>query len=504
MNEWVIPLIFCYNKIGRGTYMKRRIIISMIISLLMVIAMPFVWIFSASHEQGLFLIGVLIVTVYLAIYIFGSLPKLIIYVTYGGFTALSLYMLQDYQIPIIMIATLLFVLNPLASFETFLNKRMSDENVLPIHISIHGSRWPFYDYRKAMKNFYHLPQSRKLFTKKWYLHLRQILMLLFIASGIFLYINQINMIVNTLDDFSWIRFFTFYMVIILFLLAWIIHQKGFTSMFRAMGISLFPPVIYLVLISSFANPLRYSLAGSLLLVAIVISIWELVTLYQRVAYDTYHYYDVDRQLEVFANALFEPLVYNESYTLCADYRFKGTQKEFDKISQDILIYANYFRFIIVAYTFGEGMVEINAHFHYRDEKRVNKFKTFLESKLKRKLDMRYFHDFNKSEYEQQNFHKPAYIIARTQHLAELLTDLQISAKIIISFIVYFESLEDMQEMAKNYHLTPLTDLKVDQYFTARVDIQSINDDYVIETKVRDFLLSLLINAGTFVRVSVYY
>ncbi len=488
----------------KGLFMKRRIIISLIFILIILITLPFVLIFAQVHEQGIFLISVLIIVVYMAIYIFGSTPKLFIYIIYGGLTALFLYLLQDYQIPIVMIATLIFVLNPLARFETYLNKIMSDGDVLPIHISFHGSKWPFYDYRKAMKNFYHLPQSRKLYTMKWYLRLRQLLMLLFIAGGIFLFINQINMIVNTLDDFNWERFFTFYMVTILFLLAWIIHLKGFTSMFRALAISLFPPVIYLVLLSSFTDPLRYSLAGSLFIITIVVGIWELVTLYRRVSYDIYQYYDVDRQLEVYANALFEPLVYNESYTLCADYRFKGTQKEFDRIFQDILVYANYFKFIIVAYAFGKDVVEINAHFHYRAEKRVLKFKTYLESKLKRKMDMRYFHDFNKSEYEQQFFHKPAFIIARTQHLAELLTDLNIRAKIIISFIVYFETLVDMQEMSKNYQLTPLSDLKVDEYLTARIDIQSINDDYVIETKVRDLLLNLMINGGTFVRVSVYY
>ncbi len=484
--------------------MKQRIIISSIIILLTIIALPFVMIFAEQHEQGLFLIGVLILAVYLAIFIFGNIPKLIIYMIYGGMTAFFLYALQDYQIPIVMIATLLFILNPLAQFENFLNEKMSDEQVLPIHISIHGSKWPFFEYRKAMKNFYHLPQSRKLFTKKWYLRARQLFMLLFIAGGIFLFINQINMIVNTLNDFSWDRFFTFYMVVILFLLAWIIHLKGFTSMFRALSVSLFPPIIYLVLISSFANSLRYSLAGSLFIIAIVTSIWELMALHQRVAYDAYEYYDVDRQLDVYANALFEPLVYNESYTLCADYRFRGTQKEFDRIFQDILIYANYFKFIIVAYACGQQTVEINAHFHYRDEKRVLKFKSYMESKLKRKLDVHYYHDFNKTEYEQQFFHKPAYIIARTQRLAELLSDLQITSKIIISFIVYFEALEDLEEMAKHYRLTPLTNMKVDQYLTARIDIQSINDDYVIETKVRDFLLNLMIHSGTFVRVSVYY
>lgn len=488
----------------KGAFMKRRIIISIILIILILIALPFVLIFLKAHEQGLFLIGVLIAFGYMSIFIFGSIPKLLIYIIYGGLTALFLYLLQAYQIPIIMIATLLFILNPLARFETFLNKNMSDENVLPIHVSIRGSKWPFFEYRNAMKNFYHLPQSKKLYTMTWYLRTRQLLMLLFIAAGVFLFINQINMIVNTLDNFSWDRFFTFYMVVILFLLARIIHLKGFTSMFRALGVSLFPPIIYLVLLSSFSDPLRFSLAGSLFIVAIAISIWELITYYQRVTYDAYEYYDVDRQFDVYANALFEPLVYNESYTLCADYRFKGTEKEFNRLWKDLLIYANFFKFIIVAYAIGKEDIEINAHFHYRDEKRVQKFKTYIESKLNRKLDMRYYHDFNKSEYEQRFFHKSEFIIARTKHLAELLTDLHIVTKIIISFIVYFESIEDLQEIAKNYHLTRLTDLKVEQYLTARIDIQSINDDYVIENKVRDLLLSLMINAGTFVRVSVYY
>lgn len=484
--------------------MKRRIVISSIVILFILIATPFMIAFTEAHEQGLFFIGVIVIAAYLAIFIFGSIPKLVIYLIYGALTAVFLYLLQSYQVPIIMIATLLFILNPLARFESYLNQKMSDGDVLPIHISIHGSKWPFYEYRRAMKNFYHLPQSRKLFTKKWYLRLRQLLMLSFVSAGIFVFINQINMIVITLENFSWIRFFTFYLVVILFLLAKIIHLKGFTSMFRALSISLFPPIIYLVLQSTFTNTLRYSIAGSLLVIAIVISIWELITLYQRVIYDSYNYYDVDRQLDVHANALFEPLVYNESYTLCADYRLSGTQKEFDRVFKDLLVYANYFGFIIVAYAFGSNTIEINAHFHYRDEKRVRKFKTFLESKFKRKLDMRYYHDFNKSEYEQRFFHKTEFIIARTQHLAELLTDLNITAKIIISFIVYFETVEDLEEMAKSCHLTPLTDLKVDQYLTARIDIQSINDDYVIETKVRDLLLTLMIHSGTFVRVSVYY
>ena len=177
-----------------------------------------------------------------------------------------------------------------------------------------------------MKNFYHLPQQRKLFTKKWYLHARQLTMILLYTLGVFLFIHEINYIANRIEDFNWYNFFTLYIVIIVFLLAYFIHLKGFTSTFRTFGIALFPPIIYLILISNFHEALRYSLAGSFAIFGIIISIVELINLHKRVAYDSYHYYDVDLQREVYANALFEPLVYNETFTLSGHYQLKITKK----------------------------------------------------------------------------------------------------------------------------------------------------------------------------------
>ena len=71
-------------------------------------------------------------------------------------------------------------------------------------------------------------------------------------------------------------------------------------------------------------------------------------------------------------------------------------------------------------------------------------------------------------------------------------------------IVYFEHEEDLEEIQKIYSLFRLDDLSEDDYLTARIDVSLINVDYVIEAKIREMLLELLIHSGKFVRISVFY
>jgi len=82
--------------------------------------------------------------------------------------------------------------------------------------------------------------------------------------------------------------------------------------------------------------------------------------------------------------------------------------------------------------------------------------------------------------------------------------LEIKTKIIISFIVYFELEDELEEFSKEYTITELDDLSDEAYLTVRIDLPCINVDYIIESKIRELLLSLLIHHGKFVRVSVYY
>jgi len=411
---------------------------------------------------------------------------------------------QPYHLPIVIVGTLLFVLNPLSGFELYLESHLNDEDVLPVRFSIRGSYWPFFSYQREMKNFYHLPQARKLFTKSWYLHTRQLTTLSLFSLGIFLLIHSINLIANSLDNFDWMNFFIFYVIIMVFIMALFMFKKGFTSTFRLIVVSLFPPVIYMFLVSDFPNAIKYSFAGSFVIIGIVVGIVEIVNLYKRVAYDSYHYFDVNQQTEVYANALFEPLVYNESFTQCAEYSIKVPLEEFQQHFQDILVYANYFKFIITAYAYKRNTVYLYADFHEKNAKRAEKFKSNLEAKFKTSASLSLQHDPNKEIYEKNFFHQPDYIIARAQSLAGLLKDLEIKTKIIISFIVYFELEDELEEFSKEYTITELDDLSDEAYLTVRIDLPCINVDYIIESKIRELLLSLLIHHGKFVRVSVYY
>ncbi|MDI6451984.1 hypothetical protein [Peloplasma aerotolerans] len=485
--------------------MKRRVAIAGSLTILIFVLMPIALILLELRGQGIFMITAILTLVYVGVYVFGGVPKLIIAFIYGFITFMFLYLLEEpYHLPFIIIGTLLFVLNPLSGFESYMESKMNDEDVLPIRISIRGSFWPFFSYQKEMKNFYHLPQARKLYTKKWYLQLRQLTTLFLITLGIFLFILGINNIANSLDNFDWINFFIFYNVVIIFILAFFLYKKGFTSTFRTLVISLFLPIIFLIFISTFPIALKFSLAGAMFLIGIIVGVIELIKYFQRVAYDVYHYHDVDLQKEVFANALFEPLVYNESYILCAQYKIKVDLDTFQKHFHDILVYANYFKFIITAYTYDKQFVELHADFHYRKKKRAEKFKAFLETKFKSEIPLQVEEDPNKEFYEKNFFHRPDYIIARAQNLASLLKELEIKTKIIVSMIVYFELEEELEAFSEDHPVIRLDDLSEEDYLTVRVNIPTINVDYMIESKIREVLLSLMINHGKFVRISVYY
>ncbi len=485
--------------------MKTRIIIAATVTVLIMILLPIGLIVYDIKDQGLFILISLLSLVYLSIYVFGGLAKLVIYFIYGLITMIALLLLPvGYQLPMVMIGTLLFVLNPLAGFEVYMENNMRDEDVLPIRISLKGTYWPFYAYRKDMKNHFHLPQARKLYTQKWYLHLRQITTVLLFALGIFLLISQVRHITNTLDDFSYDNFFVFYIITIIFMLTFFSFKKGFTSTFRLMVVALFPVFIYLVLISAFDGVLKLSLSLTILMTGFFVTAFEIMKFYQRVTYDSYHYYDLDQNMEVFANALFEPYVYNETFTNVGMYRIRVKPEVFQKRFHSLLVYANYFRFFITAYAFKEDTVDLYCDFHFRQEKRAEIFKTYLEAMFRMPVILELKYDPDKLAYEETFFHRPPYIVARAQHLAQLLKELEIESKIILSLVVYFERRADLQHFALEHPTTPLDDISGEDSYAVRVDVSSANIDYMIESKVQDVLLSMMTHRGRFVRISVYY
>jgi len=485
--------------------MRKRIIISIIIFSIIFITLPFAIAFLNIEGIGIFTISSIVALVYVGVFIFGGLPELIIYGIYGLITTLLLYVIDySYQLPIVIIMTIIFILNPLAQLESSLRSGMKDENTQPIRFSIRGKKWPFFAYRREMKNYYHLPQSRKLYTQTHYKMLRQLLMLVLIGLGIFVFIHEINHIANTLDNFNWTNFLTFYLIVIIFLLAYFLYLKGFTSTFRTFAFSLVPPLIYIIGITNSEFWIKFSVIAAIIFITLVLSVVELYHLYQRVVYAPLHYYDVEMQADVYANALFEPLVYNETYTLCAEFEIKTDEKTFNENFKSILVYANYFHFIIAAYTIDTQKVVLHVHFLYKNHRRIEKFKGFLESKFQRSIPVNVYSDYNKASYEKNFFHKDAYIIARALYLANLLRDLEIKSKVIISLIVYFENDQQYQMFTETQPATKLSEVSIDGYVSAKIDMICPNNDFMIEKNLRETLLNLLIFQGKFVRLNVFY
>ena len=71
-------------------------------------------------------------------------------------------------------------------------------------------------------------------------------------------------------------------------------------------------------------------------------------------------------------------------------------------------------------------------------------------------------------------------------------------------IVYFELEEELEEFSKEFTVSKLDELSEDDYLTVKIDIPCLNVDYMIESKIREVLLSLMVHHGTFVRISVFY
>lgn len=442
---------------------------------------------------------------YLSIYLFSGLAKLIIFFIYGFLAAILLRLMPErFDVIVIFVFTLVFVLNPLASFENYLTNKLSDDDIKPLKIEFKGIYQPFYKYRKEMKNYFHLPQTRKLYIKPWYKTSRQLSSLALFAIIVFLLLYT----TKDIFDLKMIRaenILTLYIISILYVMLILVHTKGFTTMLRSVRLSIFVPMIYFVLtLPSIDNIIRIILVIGISLFEISMIIYELVTYYTRVDYQAYKYEDKIRKELVFANALFEPFVYNETYTEVADYGIEISLNQFENHLKEVLIYANYYRFIITAYTYDANYVHIFAEFNKRQEKRQDKFQAFLSSIFKTHVGIRQTSDLAKKFYEQRFFHNHEYIVARALSLAHLLNELEIKSQVIISIVFYFSSKKDAKAYQRKYPSIRLNEIEEKGLIALQTSIKTINFDYIIENNVRDVLLESLIHKGTYVRIMLYY
>ncbi len=485
--------------------MKRRLLISTIVVALLLISLFFVIPLMESQHQIMYGVFAVIITVLILVYLFSGIAKFIVVLIYSVIISSALILLPNYQQPIIVIGTLGFILNPLSNLETSIEKALSDEDVLPLRISIRGKYWPFYTYRQEMKNYIRFPQTKKLFTNSWYLRIRQLVTLALLFAALYLFMNELQNIWIDLTNYNLQQIFIFYGVISLFTLTFILFKKGFTALFHVAIMFIFAPIIYVIYLTPLDIWSKVILGSVILMIGIADIIYEKIASLHRVAYQPYSYYDSTMRRFVYANGLYEPLVYNETYNIVAIYQFQASIDKFNKVFNEILYYANRHHFIITAYTFNNKDIMIYTEFYQRHAKRAKVFTNYLESLFKTKVYENISYDKQKLIYEQTFFHKTEYIVARALVLADMISELRNDSKeVIISIIFSFESLFDMEKLAQIYYVERLEELDDEGYFAARAVVKTTHSNFMIENKVRDVLLNGMIHKGQYVRILVYY
>ena len=152
--------------------MKRRLMISIILILILLISFSIVFPLMSLDTSLIYTVFAVIGIVLLSVYLFNGTAKFLVMLIYSLLIIFGLIIMPDYQHAIVAVGTLMIILNPLANFESFLEDKLIPAETAPLKISVRGKYWPFYQYRQEMKDYVRLPKTKKLFTKSWYLKLR--------------------------------------------------------------------------------------------------------------------------------------------------------------------------------------------------------------------------------------------------------------------------------------------------------------------------------------------
>lgn len=475
--------------------MKLRKYIFIIASTLSLFLLVFGLIFlDNEYHTTISLISAFLFGYSLINFLFGF-PRFIIYFVYGILSVLIIYYSPEkYRFLIVFLLTFLIVVNPLVFLEVYLDNNLAKRTTKTYELKIKGKYETFYKYRKAMKEYYHFPQTRKLYTKKWYNYLRNITVIVLFSLLIFLIIYTTNIIlsVTNLNDVNIL--FVYFQLVLTFMLI-ILYKRGFTSMFRIARLTIVPTLYYLIYMSSLEGILAILFYVILTVAIIGMFIAEVYFYYTRVKYQAYEYINPIKNTSVFANALYEPFIYDDN-KISYVYEFEASLDLFHKKRFELIVFANLKRTIITAYEATKRKIRVFVEMY--DENKIAQYQAKLSTMFNTSVKLSKLDD---NYYEKMFLHNQEYIITRALSLAHLLNELKIKEELIIKTSMFFDSIEKAKELLFKYE-TELQD--VDGKLVLDVILKVKNVDYLIESKLRDLLLDMLVQGGVFIRIKVYY
>ncbi|MGI6359881.1 MAG: hypothetical protein ACOX02_02405 [Acholeplasmatales bacterium] len=476
--------------------MRKRSLIFIILSLISIVGLAIGLLTCNEDYLKYVYLGSGFLFIYALVYLLFGLPRLIIYFIYGVLTVILGFLIPDkYRLIIVFVMTIIVVINPLAGLEALMDKYFSPEQTRIYEFPLFGKYKTYNEYKKSVKSSYHFPQTRKLYTKKYYQLLRQIVVLILFTLLIFLLIFTTNNIIQ-IGGLGDINLLLIYFQVVLTVTIMILSKKGFTSSFRIVRMSVFPAIVYIIVLSNFSDLIKVLFIGFITLAFIGLLFTEFYLYNTRITYVSYDYFN-KYKFEVSANALYEPFIYNDDKKLSVKISIDVPKDVFLKNRQELLVYLNFRKVLPTAYTFEKEVVHLYLEFYH--VKTLEKVETKISSMFKTNIKTT---TLPNDYYEHKFLHDHEYIIQRALNLSHLLDELEIKESLIIVTSMHFRSLNDAQEIFKKYEVN-LVENK-EGYVLLEVSIKTKNVDYLIESKLRDLLLDMLIYGGVFVRVMVYY
>lgn len=478
--------------------MKRRFIVALTILIVLVFAYTASRIILPAKYYGIIDILSLFIIVFDIVYFWFGIPRLIVYFIYAAFMVPSLFFFpEEYYLILIFIFAIIIVLNPLASLEKFLISSLEDNYTKTFNYTPSGRYKTYYKYNEEMKSHYHLPQTQKFYTNPYYRFLSTASILSLFFSVIFLLLFSSSDIVIT-DGWNTRSFVTLYLAVLFTIALLVLYKKGFISTSRVFKIGIFPPAITILAVIDFNIVVKIISIVGLSVSLIIVIVSEILKYYARVVYSNYHYYNPKTNEDVWANALYENFVYDEVEKENKLIEFKLPLELFHNQFKRLLIHTNFYKTIITAYTAKRGIV--NLYLEYYNKKDILKVKKSVEKIYNIKIIKTSKYDENL--YESKFLHNHEYIIAKAIKLSNLLIELDINKPVMISLFMYFDKVENVKPLAEKYKTQLLENEPT--YCLVESSIKLENLDYLIEANLRNLLLEMLINGGTFVRVMVYY
>jgi hypothetical protein len=474
------------------------------ISSLLIIIIVLLSIFKPFQVE-LFIVLSVVGLLLLLVYTFFGLPRLVVYAIYTAFTSIILYFLpQGYHFSFIIICSLLFILNPLASLEQKLDETLDLDQKNPINFTFSRKYKTFYEYMKKMKAYYYLPQTRKLYTNKIYLRTRQLIMIVLFAIALYLFIFTMDNIASKIRNFDLISLISLYYVLVITMDTYFIIKKGFTLMLRITCLSSFLPVILILSYIDMDIILKIIMISFLVITFIAWICYEVINYFKRVSYQSIYYLDHDKGYEAYPNMLYQNFIYNEDFANLNIFKITKGKQKFNKEFNKILIYSVANFFIITAYSFVGDDVYIYTDFHIKDNLRVTKFKKRLDNIFSNNVSLEIVKDLPRKRYIMDFYGSHEYIVASILENASFVRTLMIDSPLLINFTTWFDNVEDLARLSNSYKFKISYDNSTDKYLAVNFFFEIENNDSKIEQQIRDFLISILYHKGNYVKTDMFY